>query len=60
MEFSSSQDKPWFLLGIVSFGPKWCGIGHPGVYTRWGLDRKYWVTLATFTLCPVMDCHSEE
>jgi secreted trypsin-like serine protease len=36
LEFNS-LDKPWFLLGIVSFGSKWCGVGHPGVYTRSGL-----------------------
>ena len=31
----SSEDnnrKPWYLLGIVSFGA--CGLGKPGIYTR--------------------------
>ena len=26
--------NPWHLVGIVSFGPKLCGSGTPGVYTR--------------------------
>ena len=30
--FESS--KPWYLLGIVSFGSKRCGVGYPGIYTR--------------------------
>jgi len=30
--FESS--KPWYLLGIVSFGTKRCGVGYPGIYTR--------------------------
>ena len=25
---------PWYIIGIVSFGTKECGIGRPGVYTR--------------------------
>ena len=24
----------WYQAGIVSFGPKRCGIGRPGVYTK--------------------------
>ena len=31
----SSEDdnsKPWYLLGIVSFGT--CGLDRPGMYTR--------------------------
>ena len=31
--FESS--KPWYLLGIVSFGSKRCGVGYPGIYTRY-------------------------
>ena len=26
--------RPWYLLGIVSFGSKVCGNGRPSVYTR--------------------------
>ena len=26
--------QPWYLLGIVSFGSRECGNGHPAVYTR--------------------------
>jgi secreted trypsin-like serine protease len=25
---------PWYQVGIVSFGPKQCGTGRPGVYTK--------------------------
>ena len=25
---------PTFLMGLVSFGSKECGIGYPGIYTR--------------------------
>merc|ERR1712013_636531 len=28
------QYKPWFLIGVVSFGSKKCGSGVPGIYTR--------------------------
>ena len=35
--FESS--KPWFLLGIVSFGSKQCGVGFPGIYTRFDAVR---------------------
>jgi len=28
------QYKPWYLIGIVSFGSKKCGSGVPGIYTR--------------------------
>ena len=27
------NSKPWYLLGIVSFGT--CGKGNPGIFTRW-------------------------
>ena len=27
------HSKPWYLLGIVSFGT--CGKGNPGIFTRW-------------------------
>jgi secreted trypsin-like serine protease len=26
--------NPVYLIGLVSFGSKFCGIGRPGVYTR--------------------------
>merc|ERR1712066_59767 len=29
-----NKDEPWYLIGIVSFGSKKCGIGSPAVYTR--------------------------
>ena len=29
------NSKPWYLLGIVSFGTKTCGTGNPSIYTRW-------------------------
>jgi len=28
------NSKPWYLLGIVSFGTKTCGAGNPAIYTR--------------------------
>jgi secreted trypsin-like serine protease len=28
------DDDPWYLIGVVSFGTKECGIGRPGVYTK--------------------------
>jgi len=28
------NSKPWYLLGIVSFGTKRCGSGSPAIYTR--------------------------
>ena len=28
------SDKPWNLIGIVSFGSRSCGVGRPAVYTR--------------------------
>ena len=27
------HSKPWYLLGVVSFGT--CGKGNPGIFTRW-------------------------
>lgn len=30
----ASNTRPWYLIGIVSFGSKSCGSGRPGVYTR--------------------------
>jgi len=30
----TDNTQSWYLLGIVSFGSKECGIGHPAVYTR--------------------------
>lgn len=29
------NSKPWYLLGIVSFGSRTCDHGNPSVYTRW-------------------------
>ena len=29
------NSKPWYLLGIVSFGSKRCGVGYPAIYTRY-------------------------
>lgn len=29
-----SLETHWFLEGIVSFGPKYCGTNVPGVYTK--------------------------
>ena len=40
----SSEDnnrKPWYLLGIVSFGTKTCGIGNPAIYTRWFFSEHF-------------------
>ena len=31
---STDSKEPWYLLGIVSFGSKFCGIGKPAIYTR--------------------------
>ena len=28
------NSKPWYLLGIVSFGTRTCGAGVPAIYTR--------------------------
>merc|ERR1712080_231149 len=30
------DSAPWYLLGIVSLGSKFCGDGSPGLYTRVG------------------------
>jgi len=30
------DSAPWYLLGIVSLGSKFCGDGSPGIYTRVG------------------------
>ena len=32
--FQGSQEAPWYVIGIVSFGDKNCGYGRPGVYTN--------------------------
>ena len=29
------DSPPWYLLGLVSAGSKYCGDGRPGLYTRW-------------------------
>jgi len=34
MTGATSDESPWHLLGIVSYGPPACGRGVPGVYTR--------------------------
>merc|ERR1712098_714613 len=33
-QYNHGLDKPWYLLGIVSYGSGVCGSGVPGVYTR--------------------------
>ena len=33
------NSKPWYLLGIVSFGTKTCGAGNPAIYTRWNFGK---------------------
>ena len=30
----NEEGKPWYLIGVVSFGTSECGIGHPAVYTK--------------------------
>ena len=35
------NSKPWYLLGIVSFGTKTCGIGNPAIYTRWFFSEHF-------------------
>ena len=35
------NSKPWYLLGIVSFGTKTCGIGNPAIYTRWNFSGHF-------------------
>ena len=32
--FRNYPDSPWYQVGIVSYGSKFCGTGTPGVYTR--------------------------
>jgi secreted trypsin-like serine protease len=27
-------EAPWYLIGIVSYGTRKCGVGIPGVYTK--------------------------
>ena len=38
MRLVQTPDSPWYqehLIGVVSFGPRFCGTkGVPGVYTR--------------------------
>ena len=29
------NSKPWYLLGITSFGTKRCGSAYPKIYTRY-------------------------
>ena len=31
---TDQEARPWFLLGIVSYGNPTCGIGKPEVYTK--------------------------
>jgi len=28
------SNTPWYLIGVVSYGTRVCGVGKPGVYTR--------------------------
>ena len=33
------------LVGVVSWGTRWCGVGYPGVNTRVGYEENYeWIT----------------
>ena len=32
--FRSLAASPWYQVGITSFGPKICGSGPPGIYTK--------------------------
>jgi len=32
--YKNGLTKPWYLIGVVSFGDARCGNGKPGVYTR--------------------------
>lgn len=34
LAYKQSTDSPWYQVGIVSFGTRYCGQGTPGVYTR--------------------------
>ena len=29
-----TEDKPMFIVGIVSSGSRICGVGEPGIYTK--------------------------
>jgi len=33
-DIGRKASRPWYLLGIVSSGSKFCGDGSPGIYTR--------------------------
>ena len=52
------NSKPWYLLGIVSYGTKICGAGSPAVYTRCmicnGKDL-YMAPVPLVRLCQLVD-----
>lgn len=33
-QYSGHDSRPWYLLGIVSYGSKYCDVGSPGIYSR--------------------------
>ena len=42
------NSKPWYLLGIVSFGT--CGKGNPGIFTRWEIVLNHLIFSTSFKL----------